>query len=490
MLTEKLDFYKKFTKDTILAAIAVAALSLKGFILLPILSKTLGAEAYGIWSQIYVTVQLLMFVAILELGSSMARFLPSETDKGKLSAGFFSTLSVASLTSILLSILVFILSEPLAAAVFGGVQAAPFVKLTAVLVLLTTLDQMIIYYFTARRQMVKYSIFVITQSIGEVALVAYLVFSGFGLFGAITALLVIRAILFIFGFLIVKRQIKFCAPSLSLIKTYLLFSLPLVPAGFCYFISNWSDRYIIGHFLGMEAVAIYSAAYALAMMVELIYYPLWTVLTPAIAYLYENNRIQEVRTHLKYALKLYLLVAIPGAIGVSILSKSALLILATPEFSAGWSIVPIIALGKVLLGCSYILSVVLILFRRTKVIGLIFTTAATVNLVMNIFLVPLMGILGAAISALAANMILLIASSIISYKQLSFELDWKFTAKALLAALIMGVAVWALSPTDAVNMLISVILGAIIYLVALMLMKGFTKQEYDILKYFLRYPKN
>ncbi|MGB8707607.1 MAG: flippase [Dehalococcoidia bacterium] len=490
MLAEQSNLYKKFTKDTILAGIATAALGLRGLVLIPILSKTLGAEAYGIWSQIQVIIPSLVFVALLQLGSAMYRFLPAETNKDKISAGFFSILAVTSLTSVILSVLVFILAEPIAAAVFGGAQAAPFVKLAAFLVLLTTLDEMIRYYFVTFRQIAKYSIFYIAQIVGEVALVAYLVFSGFGLYGAIAALLVIRAVLFIIGFLVIKPQIKLRTPSLSVIKPYLSFSLPLVSTGLCYWIWTSSDRYTIGHFLGIEAVGIYSAAYALGTMIEFFYYPLSIILTPSISYLYDNNKIQEVKTHLKYTLKLYLLFAIPGAFGVSILAKSVLVTLATPEFATGWTIVAVIALGTVLLDCGYIFSQVLFLFKKTKAIGLIYIASATINLVMNIILVPVMGILGAAISALATFMIMLVANSIISFKQLSFEVDWKFIAKAIISALIMGAVLWALSPTGAVNILISIVVGAIIYFAVLMLLRGFTKQEYNLLKDVLRYPKN
>ena len=42
--------YKKFTKDVGLAGIVQVVGALKGLILLPILTKTLGAEFYGIWA--------------------------------------------------------------------------------------------------------------------------------------------------------------------------------------------------------------------------------------------------------------------------------------------------------------------------------------------------------------------------------------------------------------------------------------------------------
>ena len=486
MLAEQLDLYKKFTKDTILAGIANAALALRWLVLLPILSKTLGAEAYGIWSQLQVTVTLLILLGGLQLGFAMSRFLPAETDKSKTSTGFFSILSVTSVTSILLSILMFVLAEPLAAAVFGGVQAMLFVKLAAFLVLLTAIDQTIIDYLVAFRQMGRYSIFIIAQVAGEVALVAYLVSSGFGLYGAISALVVIRALLFVIGFLLVKRQIKFSAPSLSVVKPYLAFSLPLLPMGFGWWVYTLSDRYIIGYFLGIEAVGVYSAAHVLGTIIELFFFPLSIILLPAVTYAYENSKIEQVKTLLKYSLKFYLMVALPAVCGLSILAKPLLATLATPEYATGSLIVAIVALATVLLGSSGVISRVPILFKRTKIIGLIDGACAILNVVMNIILVPAMGILGAAIATLAAFMLRLTAISIISFRQLSFDVAPKFIAKALISSLIMGAVVWALSPTGAITILISVVVGAAIYFVALMLLRGFNRQEYEFLKDILR----
>ena len=210
--------YKKFTKDVGLVGIAQIVGVVKGLILLPILTKTLGAESYGTWALIMATVSLLMPLALLQLGFAMTRFLAAETDKEKISKGVSSIFAAASFTAFALSLLIFLLAEPLAVAVFGGADAASFVKLAAFLVLLMTLDQVIIEYFMAFRQMERYAVFSIFQTIGEIALIGYLVLSGYGLFGAIISLLVVKAISFTAGFLVVGHKVGVSKPN-SYFKT-------------------------------------------------------------------------------------------------------------------------------------------------------------------------------------------------------------------------------------------------------------------------------
>jgi len=120
--------YKKFTKDVGLAGIAQTIAMLKGLIPLPILTKTLGAEMYGIWALIMVTISLLMPLALLQLYHAMTRFLTAEKNKEKINKGFSSIFAASASTAFILSFLIFILAEPLAVAVFGGADATYFVR--------------------------------------------------------------------------------------------------------------------------------------------------------------------------------------------------------------------------------------------------------------------------------------------------------------------------------------------------------------------------
>jgi O-antigen/teichoic acid export membrane protein len=474
--------YKKFTKDVGLAGVAQLVSSLKGLILLPILAKTLGAESYGIWAQIMVTVSMLIPLALLQLGFAMARFLAAEKDKEKINKGFSSIFAASSFTAFILSLLIFILAEPLAVAVFGGADAAYFVKLAAFLVLLMTLDQVIIEYFVAFRQMGRYAVFMILQTIGEIALIGYLVLSGYGLFGAIVSLLVVKAIVFAAGFLLIGREVGVSKPSLSVIKSYLPFSLPLIPTTLCIWIVNLSDRYVIGYFMDIGDVGIYSVAYGLGSSVALFYAPIGVVLLPTITSLYENDNIQELKTHLKYSLKFFLMFAIPSLFGLSILSKSLLRTLATSEFVSGYLIISIVALATIFLNCSYVNSNVIIFHKRTKLIGAIYAISASINMAMNIILVPMIGILGAAIATLVTFLIHLIVVSVISFRSFSFDIDLRFIIKSVISSGVMGLIILKLSPVDAVSILISIGVATAVYFGVLILLKGFTKEEYVFLK--------
>lgn len=59
--------YQKFTKDVLLIGITNVLTALSGIILLPLITKTLWAHDYGIWSQVQVTIILAMGIVGLGL---------------------------------------------------------------------------------------------------------------------------------------------------------------------------------------------------------------------------------------------------------------------------------------------------------------------------------------------------------------------------------------------------------------------------------------
>jgi len=64
--------------------------SLRGLILLPILTKTLGTELYGVWTQILVTISLLMPLGLLGPSTAMIRFFAGENDEDKIKKDFYA----------------------------------------------------------------------------------------------------------------------------------------------------------------------------------------------------------------------------------------------------------------------------------------------------------------------------------------------------------------------------------------------------------------
>ncbi len=470
--------YKLFAQRVGLVGITNVFIGLKGMILLPVLTKSLGSEQFGIWSQILVTLYLLAPLAVLQLDVAFTRFIAGEKNTEKIRKDFYSILSIVAASGVLLAAITFILASPVAAIFFDGSKSVPYIKLLSVIIFLTALDTICIQSFKAFLQMKKYSGFIILQELLEIVLISYAVLSGYSLFGALVSLIIIKTFLLFLSFFSIYSQIRVSFPELSVIKSYLNFSLPLVPG----FLSGWivtvSDRYMIAYFIGISSVGIYSAAYNIGNLVAVFMGPIDTTLFPTISNLYRNNNIEELRKYLNYSVKFYLMLAVPSLFGLAVLSKSLLITLTTSEFLEAYFIVPIVALGTIAYAAGGIFSYILILSKKTKIAGMISGISSLINIALNIIFIPIMGIMGAAISTLITFFFVAFIYGILGFREISFDIGSRFISKSVIASIPMAFVVWMLNPYGVIDILISIVIAGLIYFGFLILLKGFTKEEY------------
>jgi len=468
--------YQKFTKDVAIIGVANLLAALSGLILVPLLTKTLGALDYGIWAQVDVTIALAASIAGLGLPFALSRFLAAEADREKLQDGFYSAFTMVTLATLAASILLIVFANPLATAFFEG--ATQIVRITGLIVLVWSLDWMFLNLFRARRQMMSYAIFMTATRFVEIGLIAYFVLKGHGILSAILCLLAVRTLLLLVLFFFIKSQIGIKRPHFRNTKAYLSFSLPTVPGVMAAWVVGFSDRYIIGYFLGVTSVGIYSAGYVLGSIPIMLAGVLGFVLPPTLAKLYDEGRMNEVKTHLSYSLKYLLMITIPFVCGAAVLSKQVLRLFSTIEIaSQGYYVVPLVALATLLVCISIPFGAILTLVKKTKIGSTAYTLAALINLGLNLLIVPIWGILGAAITTLIAYSVLLGILVHYSLREFRFDIDWRFIIKSLIASAIMTLVIWSMHPQSNLNIIITVLGGVVIYAVALFLMRGFRKEE-------------
>ena len=477
--------YKLFAQRIGLIGIVNIISSISGFILLPILTKTLSTELYGIYVQIGVTSSLFTYFAMLGLTNAIIRFFAGEKDANKIRVGFYSIFSLVFLINVLIIVIILFLSKPLAVTFFGGEEAIPFVRLLCFIIPSSALKAICIETFRASQQVKKYASFLVLQSILNVFLVSYAVLSGYSLLGALVAGIIVNTFSLFLGLIFIYSQIGIGKPNLSVLKPYLAYSLPLLPAALSCWVVEISDRYIIAYFLGVASVGIYSPAYSLGYLLRMFMYPIATILHPTIFKLYEDNKIEELKRYLKYSLKVFLMFAIPSLFGLTVLSKSILLTLTTAEYASAYLVVPIAALGTIFYVCGGTISLILLILKRTKVMMWANVAGASINIVLNIILIPIIGILGAAISTLITFLYICVVYSILAFRAIPFDIDLKFLTKSVISTIPMAFVVWKLNPYGAVNISIAIGIAAAIYFGVLTLLRGFTKEEYLFLKGFL-----
>jgi O-antigen/teichoic acid export membrane protein len=471
---------KKFVKDIGYIGIAEISVAIGGLIFIPLITKTLGARGYGLWQQMLVTVGILSPIASLGLNNALVRFLPIKEKKKDKQEIFYSILIFKLLTSIIIASLIVIFADFIAGLFFDDFTI--IVIITALVFLLGGSNIICYFYFRAIRKIKLYSILRILDSYSKVILAYYMILNGKGVLGVILAYFAVEIFFTTLSLILIIHDIGFKFPKFTNLKTYLKYGIPLVPTGLSLWVISFSDRYVITYMLGIKVVGIYAVAYTLGfsfyMVMELINF----VLVPTISKSYDQGKMSEVKDYLSSVFKIYLLLAIPAVVGLSIFSKDLLSLLTTQDIAlAGWIIVPIIAICTLFAGVGEVFDKTLRLKQKTSKIGVVVTASAILNIILNFILIPRIGVVGAAIATLITYGIFATLMVLFSLKEIRFNLGLLSISKFLVASAIMALIGIFWNPETILGLIFCILISIAVYFILLFLMGVFRDPEIKLI---------
>ena len=458
---------------------------LMGIILIPIFTKGRPLEDYGLWVQINVSLALIPGLTCLGLPYTMVRYIAGEKDENKIKETIYSILFVVLVVNAVLSPLF----SYLVIRYFGGNELR-IIPIFAIILFIQALNTVGWNYLRAMQRIKKYSFLMIVQNLLIIVGVAYAIINDYGIYGALFALFSVSLLMLIILFYEIASNLRLYKPKFIYLSEFLKFGLPTIPSNFSAWIVSSSDRYLIGYFLGIKYVAYYNPAYSLGNLLNFIIGPLGFLLPAALSKLYGEGKIDEVKLYLEYLLKYYLIIAIPAVFGLSILAKPILMILSIKEIAEkSYLVVPFVGVSIVLFGVYVIVVQILVLKKRTDVTAKIWIVAALLNFFLNIVFIPKFGIIGAAITTLLAYTLAFIATTRYSLRQFSFKLRVDDILKSLISALVMSLLLLQITISGIYGILFSVTFGAIIYLICLLSLKAFTREEIKFVLSFLGFKR-
>ncbi len=474
--------YQKFARDVGFIGTVQVLTSLGTFFLLPIITKTLGTYDYGLWAQINITVSLVSSLALMGLSMGFVRFLSSETEKKIIKEAVYSILFFVTISGFTASLLLYMFAEPLATFGFKDPEATYFIQAGSALILLNVIESISLFYFRVFRQIKKFSYFTLFETFGKLFFILILLKMGYGLLGVIVATLIVQSSILLISLVIIVSQIGFFIPRFTHIKEYLQFSLPLTPSALVRWVTESSDRYLITYFLGLGSVGVYSAAYSIGNLIQLFASPLQLILLPELSKLFDENKIDQVRIYLSHSLRYFLLITIPAVFGLSALAKPLLGIFTTQDFLSGWLVIPIIALSGLLAGIFQIFVNIMFLVKETKSATYINIIAAVSNVLLNLLLIPSIGIIGAALSTLISYFLMIVLCIYISMKHFMFDYYYYDIAKSIFSSFAMYLFVSCFVISNVYELFGVAAMGAFVYIFVMFIIGGFNKCELSAVK--------
>jgi O-antigen/teichoic acid export membrane protein len=181
--------------------------------------------------------------------------------------------------------------------------------------------------------------------------------------------------------------------------------LPLTLGNLAYFVLNAGDRIIVQRFLGPEEVARYQIAYVIGSAVIMLLTFTNSAWTPQFAALRDDVARWDLAMRSRDQLYRLLM---PIVLAVTLVSPFALPILAPASYHTQQLtvVVFLVAITAFPVAASGATGRLLVVGRKGIAVGVIAAIAAAVNIVANLFLVPVMGIAGAALATFISYSVL------------------------------------------------------------------------------------
>ena len=486
---------KRIIKDARFYTVARVIPSIIGFIAIVIYTRILSPEEYGLYILVITVISIVTAISFEWLNKSILRYF-EESKKNKDLSKFISTTFGALLSTIAISLILWYIGICLLKDHFSNTFSI-MLKLGGLIILTQGIYTFILSVQQSSRKSREYTTYSVLNASGKLLIAIFFIsLLRFGPKGILIGMIISSGSISIYGILNLckKYKIKFVDFSKKLFKKFILYGYPLIGLSLASYVLSSIDRYMIKYFLNTSEVGVYSANYGLA---GGIIQPFLAILLisayPIIMETFENKGEIETSHVLNKTLSIYFIILIPIVFGITTLSKDISSVLLGESFQKGYRILPLIALGTFLFGLTQYFYKPFELKKKTRTLSLLVFGVAIVNIILNLFFIPMFGILGAAYATLISYGCYLLSTYLISKKIFQWQFPTKTAIKSVLASVFMCIVLYLILPLYQMNifsLILKALIGATSYFVVMLLSKekntlrGFTYASNYLKKLF------
>ncbi len=262
--------------------------------------------------------------------------------------------------------------------------------------------------------------------------------------GPIIGMVVAAGMALLFDLPRLLKRAKGGKASLAQIRGFALYGVPISLSLVLEYALSSGDRFLIAGFLGTASVGVYTAGYGLAnRTLDVIFVWAGMAAAPLTIAALEHGSMDEARAMARKAFGFMALLTFPAATGLALVAVPLASVMTGPAFrEEAASIIPWISLAGLMNGVmTYYLHEAFTLSKRTGMMAVVMAVPALLNIVLNIILLPKMGLQGAVIATVIAYFVGMVASAIVGLRYFPLPLPWLAAGKTLLACAIMAAGV-------------------------------------------------
>ena len=454
-------------------------------------ARYLGADDYGLFSLVETIFGIIAVIAGLGLAQGIPRYIPYYKEKqelGLLKGYKRFVFSTGLASSLLFGVALFLLADTIAG-FFNVPESFGFLlQIVAVAIPLKTINGLLKKTFLAEKDVFyyKFSDKFVEQGLLLVGLgivwwyelsLLYLVIVFTASFAA--------SLLFNAAVYRIKFHKKTTATSTYEKKRWIYFSLPLLLTGMFGYLISWSDNLIIGIYLTPAELGIYAVAYSLAKALTFGSSALSAMFLPVVSELFAKKNYQGIQDVFKKTTSWVFGATLPAFLIILFYTEEILYLLFGAEYVTGSLALTILAIGMLINLATVFATSLLTMDEKTKPLFYVKILVTTINVLLNIALIPLIGIEGAAITSAISITLQSIIFLYLSRKYHAFSFDYTYLTKFVAAgipAILLSVLLFELTIPFYAKLVLAGAAYIGLYTLFLILLKTFDEEDKRILQ--------
>lgn len=406
--------YKALAGNTIIFAIGSFGSKLISFFLVPLYTNILTTAEYGISDLVTTCANLIVPIFSLTIQDAVLRFGLSKA------YGRESVIKNAWV--------VFLLGALASLSIIPALQLYEPLKewryYLYAISLVTMASNIMFAYARAKEKSRLYALGgVINTVVLALANILFLLVFRMGVQGYLLANILGRAaaVLFLFFFTKAYEDIKGEKTDKLLMREMIAYAAPLIINSISWWILNSSDRIMVKYYCSASSLGLYTAASkvpALLSIVVTIFSQAWTV--SAI----KDYDSEKDKTFYANIFRIFCFVMFVGGAIVILITKAFMKIYVGDSFFETWNLVPLLVVGAVYYAFSSFFGAIYGALKKNIRVGLTTLVAAIINIGINFWLLPKIGVLAAAVSTAMGYFVIGVYQMLDSQRLFRFQINY------------------------------------------------------------------
>ncbi|MFX0196601.1 MAG: lipopolysaccharide biosynthesis protein [Candidatus Hodarchaeota archaeon] len=406
-----------------------------GFLMIPVYTRYLVPSEYGILTLLSLTTEFIGILLAVKISFAMSRFYfeyDSIEDRNQIVSTAFIFFGSLGLVGV---ILLSFSTDFLAEMILDSKRYSSYFLVSFCTLWFNSVNMIFFYYL---RILKKSTMFILVSAfkliLNIIFNIYFLVFLKMGILGILYGNLVAACSMTTLMVLPTLVKLRFRFSKTKLIEM-LRFSLPLLPGTLANFAVLVSDRYILKYFSGLADTGIYSLSCRFGVLphqfLTVPFFQIWGIRR------FELLKRSEAEELLGRIITYFFLFLTFVGLGISILAKDTLALIADEKYWTAHLYIPALILAYVIYGLFNHFVMGIMLSKRTKYLSYIDISNGAFNIFLNIIFISQYGIWGACFATLISYTLRIASIYFVSSKLHHIYFEFQRVFKILFCAAIL-----------------------------------------------------